>query len=283
MDRPVCSRFQALALLTAMGLGAPAGFCQEVIEIERQADFGPGVLLGVLATSRAGPIQSFVLSVSFDPERITLTDFAAAGDWLLGNPPDFVATPPSPGDPGVAGLAVILDTTDDKIDKVIPATPAGDLQTIAELSLKFRPGAGCVDSIPIELEDGAVRFASGLRMLNSLVIGGKDYYAASSETPLELLSGGVVPNCFIRGDSNDDGAVDTSDAVSILFCLFFGDLCPTCLKAGDCNDDGAIDLSDAVCLLRCVFQGLCPPPPFPDCSLDQTMDSLDCARYRSCL
>jgi len=88
---------------------------------------------------------------------------------------------------------------------------------------------------------------------------------------------------FSRGDGNDDGKVDVSDAVSVLSCLFLGRFCPGCLDAGDCNDDGRIDTSDAVCLLSCVFgTGICPAAPFPGCGADATGDGLGCGKYESC-
>ena len=93
-----------------------------------------------------------------------------------------------------------------------------------------------------------------------------------------------VCTAFNRGDGNDDGILDISDAVTVLSCLFEGVLCPTCLDAADCNDDGAINTSDAVCVLGCVFgSGKCPDPPFPGCGVDETEDELDCAANTSCL
>ena len=93
-----------------------------------------------------------------------------------------------------------------------------------------------------------------------------------------------VCGTFSRGDGNDDGKVDVSDAVTVLSCLFQGLFCPGCLDAGDCNDDGRIDTSDAVCVLSCVFgAGICPAAPFPGCGADTTMDALGCSEYESCL
>ncbi len=86
---------------------------------------------------------------------------------------------------------------------------------------------------------------------------------------------------FIRGDSNEDGEIDLSDAIFILRYLFQGGTMPNCLDSSDANDDGKIDLSDAVYLLNYLFQGsnLPPPPPFNDPGKDPTQDGLDCACY----
>ncbi len=70
---------------------------------------------------------------------------------------------------------------------------------------------------------------------------------------------------FLRGDSNADGAVDVSDAVSILFYLFAVGSEPTPREAGDANGDAELELTDAVYLLMYLFQGGRPPPaPFPE-------------------
>lgn len=82
---------------------------------------------------------------------------------------------------------------------------------------------------------------------------------------------------FIRGDANDDGAVDVSDAVNVLSALFIPGTPPlVCADAGDVNDDGAADVSDAIYLLSHLFIPGSPPPPapFPDDGPDPTIDSL---------
>lgn len=89
---------------------------------------------------------------------------------------------------------------------------------------------------------------------------------------------------FIRGDSNQDGAVDLSDAVATLGFLFVGAAAPTCLDAADADDTGAIDLTDAVYTLIWLFQGgSAPPPPHDECGQDPTEDALDCAESPHCV
>lgn len=57
---------------------------------------------------------------------------------------------------------------------------------------------------------------------------------------------------FIRGDSNQDGRVDLSDALSILAFLFLEQELSR-LDAADANDDGQVDISDAVAVLFSLF------------------------------
>jgi hypothetical protein len=89
---------------------------------------------------------------------------------------------------------------------------------------------------------------------------------------------------FRRGDPNDSGEVDISDAVFTLGCLFLGNACPGCLDAADSNDDGAVDVSDAVYLLQWLFLGG-KEPPAPgagSCGPDGSPDELAACEYVSC-
>ena len=86
---------------------------------------------------------------------------------------------------------------------------------------------------------------------------------------------------FIRGETNADGGLDLSDAVTILLHLFCGREV-ACLVAADTNDDEAVDIADAVYLLSYLFGGESPPPaPGPcdyPCGPDRTVsDDLRCS------
>ncbi len=88
---------------------------------------------------------------------------------------------------------------------------------------------------------------------------------------------------FTRGDSNADGTVDVSDAVSTLLYLFEQGAVPPCRDAADANDSGAVDLGDAVRTLGYLFGGELPlPHPFGRCGLDATVDSLGCSEFAPC-
>jgi hypothetical protein len=84
---------------------------------------------------------------------------------------------------------------------------------------------------------------------------------------------------FVRGDSNQDGAIDISDPVFVLNALFVaGSGVGSCADASDANDDGTVDISDAIYALRFLFLGgEQPPRPYPDPGADSTPDSLACA------
>ena len=58
-----------------------------------------------------------------------------------------------------------------------------------------------------------------------------------------------------RGDSNNDGRVDISDAGFLCLYLFAGGQEPPCLNQADVDDNGRLDLSDVVYLNSWLFGG----------------------------
>ena len=76
-----------------------------------------------------------------------------------------------------------------------------------------------------------------------------------------------------------DKAITLTDAVQIAAYLFRpGATALTCLDAADTNDDGILDVSDPVYLLFYLFrQGPAPPAPFDQEGSDPTFrDNLGC-------
>ncbi len=89
---------------------------------------------------------------------------------------------------------------------------------------------------------------------------------------------------FRRGDADDNGAVQLTDAVGILNFLFAGGEA-TCVDAADADDNGTVQLTDAVHVLTFLFGGG-PPPPSPGveaCGPDPDPDDgSGCDSYTSC-
>ena len=84
---------------------------------------------------------------------------------------------------------------------------------------------------------------------------------------------------FIRGDLDRDGQVQLNDVVFIANYLFKNGVVPFCLDAADTNDDGELDISDPVYLLYWMFVPGSPPPPepYPNPGHDLTfLDKLKC-------
>lgn len=112
-----------------------------------------------------------------------------------------------------------------------------------------------------------------------------------------LLSLGEVEICtgsppagnqFHRGDADDNGTLQLTDAVRILGYLFLGAPAPPCLDAADADDDGRIQLTDAVRVLGYLFLGAVPPappgPPDQPCGTDDDEEDPDlgCIEYTQC-
>ncbi|MGE4631440.1 MAG: choice-of-anchor B family protein [Planctomycetota bacterium] len=91
----------------------------------------------------------------------------------------------------------------------------------------------------------------------------------ASGTSADTDGDGIPDECqcneFVRGELNDDGQIDLSDAVTLLMYLFSTGSTPNPLERADINDSGSIDIADVVYLVAYLFQGgPPPPPPFPD-------------------
>ncbi len=94
------------------------------------------------------------------------------------------------------------------------------------------------------------------------------------------------PVIFHRGDPDDSGDTDLSDAIFIFNWLVGGGREPVCLDSADANDDGIANLTDGIFLLSFSFKGGPPPPPpgpAPvQCNPDPTEDGLGCGGSAEC-
>ena len=101
-------------------------------------------------------------------------------------------------------------------------------------------------------------------------------FAASSSPAIDV----DLQEILGRGDSNNDGRVDISDAGFLCLYLFAGGQEPPCLNQADVDDNGRLDLSDVVFLNNWLFAGgEAPPSPGPynqNCSVDLTLPNLSC-------
>lgn len=92
---------------------------------------------------------------------------------------------------------------------------------------------------------------------------------------------------FHRGDSDDNGQLQLTDAVRILGFLFLGQTAPTCMEAADADNNGQLQLTDAVRILGFLFLGQASPappgPPPAACGQDPpNSGDLGCASYTRC-
>jgi len=95
---------------------------------------------------------------------------------------------------------------------------------------------------------------------------------------------------FHRGDPDNNGATDLTDAILIFNFLFQNGDAPTCAESADFNNDAAIDLTDGVALLNFLFlQGPVAAAPGPvdatcgeDIDEEGTPGDLGCSFYDAC-
>jgi hypothetical protein len=114
-----------------------------------------------------------------------------------------------------------------------------------------------------------------------------DDEGASTECSTQVVvvdeNGGPI---FRRGDADDNGQVQLTDAIAILGFLFQGTAPPPCFDSADADNNGQVQLTDAIAVLGFLFQGTAPPPaPGPtDCGEDpdDPADAIDCQAYASC-
>ena len=74
--------------------------------------------------------------------------------------------------------------------------------------------------------------------------------------------GVVVIRDVIRGDANNDGALNIADPVAVINYLFKSGPGPVSIEAGDANLDTLVDLADAVYVINYIFKGGPAPNDF---------------------
>ncbi|MEM7230649.1 MAG: right-handed parallel beta-helix repeat-containing protein, partial [Planctomycetota bacterium] len=88
---------------------------------------------------------------------------------------------------------------------------------------------------------------------------------------------GPSPGTFLRGDANESGRVDISEAIAVLNFLFLGADGPACRDRLDADDNGNVNITDGIVVLNYLFGGGDPfPPPFPQPGFDPSEDALPC-------
>jgi len=91
-----------------------------------------------------------------------------------------------------------------------------------------------------------------------------------------VAAGSFNPPIFRRGDSNGDGRINISDAVTTLNYMF-AEKPVGCLDALDANDDDQVTIGDPIYLLSFLFaDGPAIAAPYPGKGRDLTPDGVSC-------
>lgn len=213
----------------------------------------------VLATT-VQPMDGFQIAGNYDPTTLTLTG-ATAGAASLGAEFISVQQTAAAGEI-VAGLVMSFQQ--------LAAIPTGTENHILDLQFDIDAAAAAPSVTPVTFAASAGSPAVG----NSVVFGQYQEQPNLKDGVLNIVNF----NPFVRGDCNIDSMVDIADGISILSYLFQGFSTPACKDACDLNDDGFIDTSDAIYTFSYQFvEGAPPMAPFPDPGFDPTTgDGLGC-------
>jgi hypothetical protein len=223
------------------------------------------VTLTVLG-STTEPLDAFTVVVTFPVDVLEAQGFDLAGTITEEQAPELVV-PNLDNEQGFAILTVILDFVPPFDRQKIPA---GEAMSLCALQFRVAPDAAD-GTYPVVLENDQgdppldnIFVVGGLTILPGLYSG-------------EITLGASPGTQFLRGDVDENGEVDLSDALALVNYLFTGQATATCLDTLDADDSGSVDLTDSIYLLNYLFKGgTPPPPPFPEPGLDPTADALDC-------
>jgi hypothetical protein len=206
----------------------------------------------VLLTSRHA-VQAWSFGILSDATILAVAEATTAetdaGALNEGQGPTFLVVNVLEG--GVTMAAII--------DEENPADvlPPGEDHSL--LRVRYAPGPGAARGTPY-----VVSFSSALGdppVETLIVVDGFEVYPATSPGVVSFAA-----RAFLRGDGNNDGQVNLTDAVSVLDWLFRGGAEPACLEAADINGSLGVNIADAVYLLQALFiGGPEPPAPFPEC------------------
>jgi hypothetical protein len=157
--------------------------------------------------------------------------------------------------------------------------PADDTDPTYPLAKTFRAGENVVRIYERESGDPSVQFELFI-ICDDIEYRPTDDHARAA---LEILEGGGAVPQFVRGDPDDSGSSNITDAIGTLNFLFGGADEPACIEAADIDNDGSVNISDPIRLLNFLFGGGAAPPEVPvdGCGPDPAEPTLSCV-YTGC-
>ena len=223
---------------------------------------GSRIPVDVLCTSDSA-LSGVSFALSYDNSELTVDGIS--NEKLLTSEASFAAANID-NDSGIATYGIVMSFTG-----ASPSIPAGEETVIARLLVSLSQSLDDGDRVELDLAGGIGSPPVNLEFTTS--------GDGRVVEPL-ALSGTVIARpapLFLRGDTDQSGTIQLTDAVFLLDYLFRGGRVPSCEDAADANDDGSIDISDGILILRFLFSGGDRPrAPFPRAGRDLTEDNLGC-------
>lgn len=221
-------------------------------------------------------ITGFSMALTYDPQLLSVVQLEQGTG--LPSADFFSAEVLGDGIDPSGGITVGAVISLDFSTSLLAETEISAVSAVFETVPATVAGLGESRVTRIRFEDGV----HGAIPISGAVAVGTNSYDPTYDAGWATLNPGQGGAAFVRGDANDDGAVQISDAVSGLGYLFQG-LPTPCLSALDSNDDGAVDVADVIYLLNFLFSaGPDLPSPTLTCGVDPTADSLDCTDGSFC-
>jgi hypothetical protein len=262
---------------------------------------GPGVINTFSPTKIVLARQIEVDGVTLTPglqgslaiARVRIHDGVLSPCQILNNyqveSPEFTAPPcPQPGNPDFAdthctGLQVM--ETGNPIGNTHIATATGEDDSGDGIVFTFT----ATDGVDTVIVGPTTQNLAGF----TLRTGGPWTFSVTVDDRVECDDQATDATCtpggggggFRRGDADDSGAVNLTDAIRVLNVLFLGIGTIVCSDAADADDSGQVNLTDAIRILNVLFLGIGTiEPPGPDsCGPDPTEDTLaDCQYGAAC-
>ncbi len=239
---------------------------------------GGAVDVGLFYTEPQFAIDAFDISLSI-PCELGFVGLSIVGSTLESVGVEFISTEvdedAGDGDGCEFTALIVIDSLPPFDGQQAPATATPLLLGTLSGTIPISSPSGT--SFPIEFIDG-LDGESGTPVDNQVQILGLNYPAVGTASSVEVtLPSGTQ---FSRGDCNNDGGLDISDAISFLDFLFGGVGTLSCDAACDSNNDGGQDIADAIYALTFLFVlGPEPAAPFPGCGLSA---GEPCASFSSC-
>ena len=136
-------------------------------------------------------------------------------------------------------------------------------------------GAGDVSDAPMAIGDRLDRSQPVKGVIDevglfNVALDESDLIDVMEDGLASLIESPVERTAFRRGDVDDSGGANITDAISTLNFLFVGEQEPVCLEAADIDNDGAVNIADPIRLLSFLFGGAAEPPVAPgeNCGVD---------------
>ena len=228
----------------------------------------------------------FIIGVGWDPVLVDLLEVNFDGTVFEEAPPELwdpiACLNLKPDGEPVAGIYNPLCG-----DPAPCTTRVGPFEAQPILNLRFARLEAFGPSVRT-----AVRFVKppppatnpDLDVENALLVQGE--WTPAGTTDGALVTRGAVH--YRRGDCNDDGVVDMSDAIRDFWWLFMclGCFEIVCMDACDTNADGEVNITDPIFTLNWLFLGGTEPPsPGPFTCGEAGVNiyqEIGCTRYTGC-